>query len=104
MGSTERGNVGLAKRELEAISKKVEKYSGKEKASLDNRLEKANEAVSKMSDWKNFATEPKFIQLCEEMEQLHTTKKNPEKLAQEIKSLQEQWKNCLLYTSPSPRD
>jgi len=92
MGTNERGNVQLALRELEAVTKQTEKYSGKEKAALDKRIEKATKAVGKMRDWKNFATEPKFIELCEQMESLSDSKKKPEALAQAIKKLQEQWK------------
>ncbi len=91
--STKRGTVKLAQRELGVISNKVEQYSGKDRAALDKRLLKASAAVSKMSDWKDFATEPKFIELCEQMEALANSKLHPDKLAKQIKKLQESWKS-----------
>ncbi|MCP4492770.1 MAG: DUF349 domain-containing protein [Gammaproteobacteria bacterium] len=45
-----------------------------------------------MGDWKNFATEPKYIELCDAMELLTTSKQHAEKRSSEMKSLQQQWK------------
>ena len=46
-----------------------------------------------MTDWQNFAIEPKLIELCESMEQLVDSKLHPDKLAREISKLQNNWKN-----------
>ncbi|MBT8142611.1 MAG: DUF349 domain-containing protein [Gammaproteobacteria bacterium] len=91
-GSTKRGNLARAKGELSALIKAVSKYTGKDRTALDERLEKATIAIDKMADWKDFATEPKYIELCEAMEKLVGSKKHPDKLAKEISKLQEKWK------------
>ena len=99
-GSTKRGNLGQARRELTAVIKLSEIYSGKEKASLDERLEKATIAVDKMADWKDYATAPKFIALCESMEALspealnkaNKSSMHADKLATKITELQKNWK------------
>ena len=102
MGSNNRGEVGRAKRELEAVTKAAETYSGKDLSALNDRIEKAAEAVAKMGDWKDFATEPKYIELCEAMEALEKSKTHPDKLAQEINSLQTKWKS-LGYSDSSEK-
>lgn len=92
LGATRRGDVGRAKRDLAAATKAAEHYSGKDRIALDERLEKTAEAVGKMGDWKDFATEPKYIELCGAMEALVKSKSNPDQLAEEIAELQKRWK------------
>ena len=99
-GSTKRGDLAQARRELSALIKLSQKYSGKDKTALDERLEKATVAVDKMADWKDYATAPKFIELCESMEALspEALKKankaniNADKLATKITQFQKDWK------------
>ncbi|MDG2087577.1 MAG: DUF349 domain-containing protein [Arenicellaceae bacterium] len=92
LGSTNRGDLNKAKRELVAITKAISKYTGKEKAALEERVKKASDAVSKMRDWKDFATEPKYIEFCELMEALTESKAHADKLSVEINTLQKRWK------------
>lgn len=96
IASGQKGNLHIAKKELNATVKLAEVYTGNDKKSLDERLEIAREATEKLSDWHRFATEPKFIELCESMEALSpskaTTKLHPDKLAQKIHKLQNDWK------------
>lgn len=92
LGSARRGEISRAKRDLEASKKSAEHYSGKERLRLDDRLGQAIEAVEKMGDWKDFATEPKYIELCEAMEVLIGSKTHPDQLAVEINALQKRWK------------
>lgn len=93
LGTSNKGDVKKAKQELAATSKAASHYSGKERKTLDERLEMASEIVSKMNDWQNFAIEPKLIELCESMEMLIDSKTHPDKLAQQIAKLQTNWKN-----------
>lgn len=93
LGTTKKGDLRRAKNELSALSKAVEHYSGRDRKVLDERLEQASEVVTKMVDWQNFATEPKLIELCEAMEALVNAQMHPDKRAQEISTLQKQWKN-----------
>jgi len=92
LGATSRGDLAMAKRELTAVTKAAARYSGKDQAALTERLEKAERAVSKMGDWKDFATEPKYLELCDAMESLHGSKAHPDKLAAKINELQRAWK------------
>jgi len=103
LGSTKRGNLQQAKREIAAITKAAQSYSGKNKIALDERLNTAAEAISKMGDWKDFATEPKYLELCDAMEALlpikeptkepsPKTKIHPDALAAKIVKLQKRWK------------
>ena len=92
LSTTERGDLNIAKRELNAVTKAVSKYAGKDKASLQERLEKANAAVQKMADWKEFATAPKVQELCDAMQALSESKAHPDKLASDITKLQKNWK------------
>ena len=92
LGSTKRGDLARAKRELTAITKAAGRFSGKDKSALDERVAQASEAVTKMSDWLDFATEPKYIELCEQMEALVGSKVHADKLSQKINKLQQDWK------------
>ena len=97
IANTEKGNLRVAQKEMAATQKLAESYKGKDKKSLDERLVKAAESVEKLSDWHRFATEPKFIALCESMEALTPEKLkeklHPDNIAQKIRKLQNQWKN-----------
>ena len=92
LGNTNRGTLVVARRELEAVQKAVEKYSGKDRAALDERIEKATAAIKKMGDWQDFATEPKYLALCDQMEALQKSTQHPDKLAKKINDLQQKWK------------
>ncbi|NND00113.1 MAG: DUF349 domain-containing protein [Gammaproteobacteria bacterium] len=92
LSTTSRGDLGRAKRELAAVGKLVNNYTGKDKSALNERLDKATAAVSKMVDWNNFATEPKLIELCEAMEAMIESKSHPDKIAADIAGLQQRWK------------
>ncbi len=74
------------------VEKALGKFSGKDAAALTVRYEEALETLGDMGDWKSFATEPKYVELCEAMEQMIDSKKHPDKLFKDMKSLQQQWK------------
>ena len=93
LGSTQRGSLGQAKRELIAVTKAAQQFSGKDKVILEERLQKAEDAFSKMGDWKDFASEPKFLALCEAMEKLIGLDTSPDALAKKISTLQNEWKS-----------
>lgn len=87
------GNLARAKQTFERAEKALSHFNGKEHAKLEERLEEARKTMGDMGDWKNFATEPKYIELCEAMESLEKSKINPDKLSKKIKELQQQWKS-----------
>ncbi|MDH3760764.1 MAG: DUF349 domain-containing protein [Gammaproteobacteria bacterium] len=86
------GNLARAKQIAEKVEKGLNQFDGKDLLSLQERFEKASKTLGDMGDWKNFATEPKYIELCEAMELLVSSKQHPEKRSAEMKSLQQQWK------------
>jgi hypothetical protein len=87
------GNLTRAKQLCERVEKKLARYAGKDRLVLEERFEEARKTLDKMGDWNSFATEPKYIELCEAMELLATSKQHPEKLSSELKVLQQRWKS-----------
>ncbi len=86
------GNLTRAKQMCARVEKALDKFSGKDLVALKARFEEAYETFGDMGDWKSFATEPKYVELCEQMEQLIGSKIHPDKLFKEMKALQQQWK------------
>ncbi|MEH6456979.1 MAG: DUF349 domain-containing protein, partial [Cocleimonas sp.] len=86
------GNLARAKQMCVRVEKALDKFSGKDATALKARYEEASQNLGDMGDWKSFATEPKYIELCEAMEQLVGSKKHPDKLFKDMKALQQQWK------------
>ena len=86
------GNLPRAKQLCSRVEKAIDQFEGKDRAALEERFEEARKTLGDMGDWKNFATEPKYIELCEAMEQLVNSKQHPDKLSSEMKALQKQWK------------
>ena len=86
------GNLARAKQLCERVEKALNQFEGKDRLVLEERFEEARKALGNMGDWKNFATEPKYIELCEAMELLVTSKQHPDKLSSEMKDLQQHWK------------
>ena len=86
------GNLVRAKQIAEKVEKALSQFDGKDLSSLQEHFEKARKTLGDMGDWKNFATEPKYIELCEAMELLVTSKHHPDKRFAEMKALQQQWK------------
>ena len=86
------GNLGRAKQMCARVEKALPKFTGKDAKALQTRYEEAFETLGDMGDWKSFATEPKYVELCVAMEQLIGSKTHPDKLFKEMKALQQQWK------------
>ena len=87
------GQLARAKSVYHRMEKAIEEFSGKDHQKLEERLKDAEQTLGKMDDWKNFATEPKYIELCDAMEKLVSAKLHPDNLAGKIKALQKQWKD-----------
>lgn len=56
------------------------------------RMQLLNGQFRELNDWQGFATEPKQIALCEQMEYLAEQPMDPEAKAQRIKELQNEWR------------
>lgn len=86
------GNLARAKQFCERVEKALHQFEGKELAALEERFEEARKTLGDMGDWKNFATEPKYVALCEAMELLVSSTHHPDKRSSQMKALQQQWK------------
>jgi len=86
------GNLARAKQLCERVEKGLNQFAGKDRLVLEERFEEARKTLGNMGDWKNFATEPKYIELCQAMELLGSSKAHPDKLSSEMKDLQQHWK------------
>ncbi|GGC55826.1 DUF349 domain-containing protein [Marinobacter halophilus] len=60
---------------------------------LQARMQLLNGQFRELSDWQGFATEPKQIALCEQMEYLADQPMEPEAKAERIKDLQNEWRD-----------
>jgi len=86
------GNLARAKQLCERVEKGLKQFAGKDRLALEERFEEARKTLGDMGDWKNFATEPKYIELCQAMERLESSKLHPDKLSSKMKDLQQHWK------------
>lgn len=62
-------------------------------ASLASQLQQLDRQIAELQDWKRFSVAPKRAELIEEMESLVGAELEPLALADQIKSLQEQWRS-----------
>ena len=82
-------------------SKQIFKTAQQHFRDLDQRHAKPYQArmqlltgqLRELSDWQGFATEPKQIALCEQMEYLAEQPMDPEAKAERIKELQNEWRD-----------
>lgn len=82
-------------------SKQLFKTAQQHLRDLDHRHAKPYQArmqlltgqLRELSDWQGFATEPKQIALCEQMEYLADQPMDPEAKAERIKELQNEWRD-----------
>ena len=87
------GNLARAKQTAQKVQKALDKFDGKDLLDLQERFDEASKTLGDMGDWKNFATEPKYIELCDAMELLTTSSQHADKRSSEMKALQQQWKS-----------
>src|SRR5690554_6897070 len=81
-------------------SRQLQKTAQSQFQQLDSRNRRAFQArmqlltgqLQELSDWQGFATEPKQVSLCEQMEYLAEQPMEPEAKAERIKELQNEWR------------
>ncbi len=83
---------GPARSIHERAAKKIARLESKDKAGYTEKLTRLEAKLKELGDWKEFASEPKLIELCEQMEKLPALKMSPNDCANRIKELQTQWK------------
>ncbi len=86
------GHLARAKRIAGNVEKTFNQFEDKDLSGLQDRYDEACKTLNDMGDWNNFATEPKYRELCEAMERLIDSKYHPDKLSKELKNLQQKWK------------
>ncbi len=86
------GNLQRAEQTAGKVTKALNQFGGRDLLALQVRFDDARKTLGDMGDWKNFATEPKYLELCESMELLADSKHHPDKRSQDMKALQQQWK------------
>lgn len=91
-GAIRRGDLRMARGVRKKIESKFERSNLNQQKKLVEQWEKAEKAFTEMVDWKEFAIQPKFIELCEQMEALDGSPQEPQKQAEAMKVLQQAWK------------
>jgi hypothetical protein len=74
------------------VEAQLPKLKQRDRDALRKRLDGAKEKLDELGDWKDFATSPKFGELCEQMEALKDQEQHPRDRAQAVRDLREQWK------------
>jgi hypothetical protein len=82
-----------AKQLLKNAQQITKKLDSRHQKPFVARMQLLQGQCNELSDWQGFATTPKQIALCEQMEHLAEQPIDPEAKAAHIKELQEEWKN-----------
>ena len=97
----EEGNLRQAFGIRKAINEKLEAL-GKVPTRMESQLEELDVSINKLQDYRNFATEPKKLELIAKMQNLaDVAQSNPDDLdaenhADQIKKLQSDWKELII--------
>lgn len=88
----ENGDIDDARHLQTKIRNNMHKLASKESKTFEQRYVQLSKQLSEFDDWRQYATDPKRITLCEEMEKLIDVAIPPQHKAQSIKELQQEWK------------
>ena len=86
------GNIKQANKLLAQVKKLFSQVDAKKVTKFSQRSQLLQNQLQELQDWKGFAAQPKFEALIHEMEQLQSSSLSPKELANQIHSLQEEWK------------
>lgn len=86
------GKWGTAEGMSNRIARKLEQVEGKERQPLQSRYDTQRKKLDELADWQDFAAKPKLEVLVKTMQELPAQSMKPRELADEVKSLQQQWK------------
>lgn len=84
---------GPARSIHERLAAKISKLPVAEQTRHQEKLARLEIKLNELGDWKQFATEPKLLSLCEQMENIPQQGLAPRHQADRIKALQQQWKS-----------
>ncbi len=88
----ESGAIDSAHQIQAKIRNNIDKLASNDSKGFEQQLHRLYQQLSEFDDWRQYATDPKRLTLCEEMEKLVDTAIPPQQKAQAIKELQQQWK------------
>ena len=89
--SMQRGNTKKAARFRQAIEVAIQDGATLP-AHLTRQLQRLDEKLNELKQWKDYVVAPKRIELIEEMEALIDSSEEPEALAEHIRALQREWR------------
>lgn len=81
-----------SKQLLKTAQNQFQQLDGRHRKDFQARMNLLDGQFRELSDWQGFATEPKQIALCEQMEHLAEQPIDPEAKAERIKELQTEWR------------
>ncbi|HLV77186.1 MAG TPA: DUF349 domain-containing protein [Marinobacter sp.] len=81
-----------SKQLLKIAQSQFQQLDSRHKRGLQPRMQLLAGQFRELSDWQGFATEPKQVSLCEQMEYLAEQPMEPEAKAERIKELQNEWR------------
>ncbi len=86
------GNLAEANRLQLALGKQLDKLNAVLSDTLDNRYRQLQARLAELHDWQGFAVAGKKDSLCEQMEALIGVELPPQELADQVRALQQEWK------------
>ena len=81
-----------SKQLLKTAQNQFQQLDGRNRRGFQARMQLLAGQFRELSDWQGFATEPKQVSLCEQMEYLAEQPIEPEAKAERIKELQSEWR------------
>ena len=81
-----------SKQLFKAAQQQLKQLDRRHSQPLQARMQLLGAQLSELADWQGFATRPKQIALCEQMEYLGEQPMEPEAKAERIKELQNEWR------------
>lgn len=88
----ESGNLKQANKIYNDIKKSLALIERNQAKPLQSKFQMLSSELNNLKDWKEFAAEPKFIELCVNMENMIESTLAAKEIAEKIQELQNQWK------------
>ncbi len=86
------GNLSEANQLHQALNRRLEKLTAVLSDTLENRYRQLHARLAELHDWQGFAAAGKKDSLCERMEALINAELPPQELADQVRALQQEWK------------
>lgn len=90
--SLEARQLRPSKQQFKQAQQLARRLDKRQRGHFQHRLQRLNAQLQELGDWHGFATQPKQIALCEQMEYLAEQPMDPEAKAEKIRELQGEWR------------